>query len=130
MLNYFIEHNRYLNIIGILVIALIAFAFSKNRKAINLKLIFSALALHFAFAFLMLRTAWGQIVVGNIASAAEKLYFFAEKGIEFMFGKLGDASLPWGFVFAFKVLPVIVFIGALTAFLFHWGALFKSWLRA
>ena len=121
MLTYFIEYNRYLNIIGILVIALIAFIFSKNRRAINLRLILSALALHFAFAFLMLRTTWGQIVVKGVASAAEKLYLFADKGIEFMFGKLGDTSLPWGFVFAFKVLPVIIFVGALTALLFHWG---------
>lgn len=125
MLNYFIEHNRYLNIIGIIIIAFIALLFSKNRKAIDLKLILSALALHFVFAFLMLRTAWGQIVVESIASAAEKLYIFADKGIEFMFGKLGDASLPWGFIFAFKVLPVIIFVGALTALLFHWGVIQK-----
>ena len=81
----------------------------------------SALALHFAFAFFMLRIPWGQAIISNIASAAEKLYLFADKGIEFMFGKLGDANLPWGFVFAFKVLPVIIFVGALTALLFHWG---------
>ena len=70
----------------------------------------------------MLRTHWGRIVVGGIASAAEKIYLFADKGIEFMFGKLGDASLPWGFVFAFKVLPVIIFVGALTALALSTGA--------
>jgi CNT family concentrative nucleoside transporter len=121
MLFYFVEHNRYLNIVGILVIALIAYIFSHNRRAINLRLILSALALHFVFAFAMLRTAWGQIIVGNIAEAAGMLYVFAEKGIEFMFGKLGDHTMPWGFIFAIKVLPVIIFIGALTGLLFHWG---------
>ncbi len=121
MLSYFIEYNRYLNIVGILVIALIAYAFSKNRRAINLRLILSALALHFVFAFAMLRTSWGQVVVGKIADAAGMLYVFADKGIEFMFGKLGDHTLPWGFIFAVKVLPVIIFVGALTGLLFHWG---------
>ena len=125
MLNYFIEYNRYLNIIGIIVIAAIAFLFSKNRRAINLRLLLSALAFHFAFAFIMLRTYWGRIVVVGIAIAAEKIYLFADKGIEFMFGKLGDANLPWGFVFAFKVLPVIIFVGALTALLYHWGIIQK-----
>ena len=100
MLFYFVEHNRYLNIVGILVIALIAYIFSHNRRAINLRLILSALALHFVFAFAMLRTAWGQIIVGNIAEAAGMLYVFAEKGIEFMFGKLGDQfSFPASFNF-------------------------------
>ena len=125
MLNYFIEYNRYLNIIGIIVIAAIALLFSKNRRAINMRLLLSALALHFAFAFGMLRTHWGRAFVVGIASAAEKIYLFADKGIVFMFGKLGDANLPWGFIFAVKVLPVIIFVGALTGLLYHWGVIQK-----
>lgn len=121
MLTYFLEYNRYLNIIGIIVIAIIAWLFSENRKAINMRLVLSALALHFVFALLMLRTSWGLQSMQYIADGAAKLYVFAEKGIDFMFGKLGDQSLPWGFVFAFKVLPVIIFVGALTGLLFHWG---------
>lgn len=125
MISYLIEYNRYLNIIGIIVISLIAYAFSKNRKAINPRVVLSALALHFIFALVMLRTSWGQYIIGKIADSAQLLYLFADKGIEFMFGKLGDASLPWGFVFAFKVLPVIIFVGALTGLLFHWGVIQK-----
>lgn len=125
MISYLLEYNRYLNIIGIFVIALIAYACSKNRKAINPRVVLSALALHFLFALLMLRTFWGQFIIGKIADSAQLLYVFADKGIEFMFGKLGDASLPWGFVFAFKVLPVIIFVGALTGLLFHWGLIQK-----
>lgn len=121
MFAYLLEYNRYLNIVGIIVITLIAWAFSYNKKAINKRLVFSALALHFCFAILMLRTSWGQTIMQYIADGAAKVYVFAEKGIEFMFGKLGDSSLPWGFVFAFKVLPVIIFVGALTGLLYHWG---------
>lgn len=125
MISYLLEYNRYLNIIGIFVIALIAYACSQNRKAIHPRVAFSALALHFLFAIVMLRTVWGQLIIGKIADSAQLLYVFADKGIEFMFGKLGDASLPWGFVFAFKVLPVIIFVGALTGLLFHWGLIQK-----
>src|SRR4029078_6107550 len=106
MISYLIEYNRYLNIVGIFIIALIAYAFSKNRKAINPRVVLSALALHFMFALIMLRTSWGQWIIGKIADSAQLLYVFADKGIEFMFGKLSDSNLPWGFVFAFKVLPV------------------------
>lgn len=125
MISYLLEYNRYLNIVGILIIALIAYAFSKNRKAINPRVVLSALALHFLFALIMLRTSWGQLIMGKIGEGAQLLYLFADKGIEFMFGKLGDPNLPWGFVFAFKVLPVIIFVGALTGLLFHWGLIQK-----
>ncbi len=119
LLNYFLEYNRYLNIIGIGAIFLIAYLFSKNRNAINFRLVASALALHFAFALIMLRTSWGRIAVEAVANAASKISVFADKGTEFMFGKLADASLPWGFVFAIKVLPIIIFVGALMALFYH-----------
>lgn len=123
--NYFIEYNRYLNIVGIAVIFVVAYLFSFNRRAINYRLVASALGLHFIFALFMLRTSWGKIIIGSIANAASKLSVFADKGIDFMFGRLGDASMPWGFIFAVKVLPVIIFIGALTALLYHWGIIQK-----
>jgi concentrative nucleoside transporter, CNT family len=119
VLTYFVEYNRYLNIIGIGVIFMIAYFFSKNKKAINFRLVASALALHFTFALIMLRTSWGRTVIGAVSEAASKLSLFAEKGTDFMFGKLADASLPWGFVFAIKVFPIIIFVGALMALFYH-----------
>ncbi len=121
MLHYLIEHNRYLNLLGIIIIALIALLFSHNRRAIKKGVVARALALHILFALIMLRTSWGSLLIGKIAHTAQLLYLFADKGVTFMFGKLGDASMPWGFVFAFKVLPVIIFVGALTGLLYHWG---------
>lgn len=120
MLNYFIEYNRYLNVLGILVITGIAYLFSHNRKAIKVRVLINALFLLFVFALGMLGTTWGKYIVQAIAHAAEKLYVFADKGIDFMFGQLANDQGPWGFVFAIKVLPVIIFVGALTGLLFHW----------
>lgn len=121
MIAYLIEHNRYLNLVGILVITAIAFLFSHNRRAINIRLALSSLGLSFLFAYAMVGTTIGKILIRGIASAAAKLYVFAQAGISFMFGNLGNADTPWGFIFAIKVLPVIIFVGALTGLFFHWG---------
>lgn len=125
LFNYLIEYNRYLNLIGIGIIFTIAYACSKNRRAINYRIIGSALILHVLFALIMLRTFWGKQVIGAVADGASKLSLFADRGIAFMFGKLGDANLPWGFVFAIKVLPLIIFVGALTALCYHFGIIQK-----
>jgi concentrative nucleoside transporter, CNT family len=119
--DYFMQYNRYLNVVGIVLIFLIACIVSKNRRAINLRLAGGALVLHFIFAYLMLANPWGKVVVKGIADAASTLSIFAQAGIDFVFGQLGNANQPWGFIFAVKVVPVIIFVGALTALLFHWG---------
>lgn len=125
MIHYLLEYNRYLNILGIIIITLIAFAFSENKKAIRPRIVLSAFIFQFICALFMLRSSWGYSILSKIADGAQLLSAFADKGIEFMFGKLSDASLPWGFVFAFKVLPIIIFVGALTGLLFHWGLIQK-----
>ncbi len=121
MIAYLLEYNRYCNIIGILVILAIAVLFSRKRYAINYKLILNALLLQFVIAFLVLRTQIGTKSVNLVAELVHKIYLCADEGAAFLFGNLADASMPWGFVFAIKVLPIIIFFGALMALLFHWG---------
>lgn len=118
---YLLEHNRYLNIAGILVILGIAWLFSKNRKAINYRLILNALAIQFVIAFLVLKTEIGRSLLDKVAYYVAKLYEFADKGSAFIFGDLSNQFGPWGFIFGFKVLPVIIFFGAITSVLFYWG---------
>jgi CNT family concentrative nucleoside transporter len=120
-LPYFIDHNRYLNIVGIAVILGIAVLFSHKRAAIDWKLIIKALLLQCGIALLMLKTSVGVCVIGAIARGVTAIYRCADEGIGFVFGNLANTQTPWGFIFAFKVLPVMVFFGALTALLFHWG---------
>ena len=57
--------------------------------------------------------------MATLAGMFTKLYEAADIGIEFVFGKLADASGPWGFIFAIKVLPVIIFFGAFMSLLFY-----------
>jgi len=120
-LSYFLEYNRYLNILGIAIILFIAWLFSKNRSKINFRLVLSALIMQFITGFIVLKTQIGQTFVGWIASGVKGLYVCADFGISFIFGSLADTSQPWGEIFAVKVLPVIIFFGALMALLFHFG---------
>ncbi len=121
MFEYFLEYNRYLGFIGIIVILAIAFLFSSHKSKISLRLVFSALALQFVFAFFILKTSVGLIIFGRLADIFKSIYQYADSGVCFMFGSLAKVDGPWGFVFAIKVLPIIIFFGALMALLFHLG---------
>ncbi len=118
-LSYFVEYNRYLNIVGIGVILLICWLFSRKRSAIDYKLVAVALALQFGIAFVVLKTAIGNRAVSAVAVGVGKVYQFADAGSSFLFGNLVNPSGSWGFIFAFKVLPVMIFFGALMSLLFH-----------
>ena len=125
LLDYFIEYNRYLNVLGIFVTMGIAYLFSRNKSAIRPRLIFSALGLQFLIAWAVLRINLGKAIVERVAFYVGAMYEFAGAGISFVFGNLANPATPWGFVFAVKVLPVIIFFGAFTALLFHYCILQK-----
>jgi len=114
-----------MNVLGIGVILCIAFLFSKKRSSINYKLVVHALVMQLIIAFAMLRVSIGQKIVGVIAQGVNELYQFAEEGSAFLFGNLVDAEGPWGFVFAIKVLPIIIFFGAFMSLLFYLGIVQK-----
>lgn len=119
--SYLMEHNRYCGFIGIAVILGIAWLCSLQRNRVNWKLIFNGLLLHAAVAILVLRTPIGNKAVAFVASLVTRLYDFAQAGTALMFGNLVNADGPWGFMFAVKVLPVIIFFGAFMAILFYFG---------
>jgi CNT family concentrative nucleoside transporter len=112
-------------LIGVFLIIAIAILFSRKRSAINYKLVVNALILQFCIAFVVLRTQIGNSAVESIAELVRQLYICAEKGAGFLFGNLVNVTESWGFIFAIKVLPIIVFFGAFMAILFHWGIVQK-----
>jgi concentrative nucleoside transporter, CNT family len=118
---YFLEHNRYMSIIGIFVVLGIAWLCSRNRSKVSPRLVLSALAIHFLIGIVMLKVKFGQIVVNGIACCVNQLYQAADIGASFVFGKLADPTGAWGFLFAVKILPAIIFFGAFMALLFHFG---------
>ena len=125
LIDYLVEYNRYMSLLGIAVILAIAFLFSNNKRKINIRTIFSSLLILFSLGFLTLRFSGGQKVLGSISSAIAKLYLLADDGARFIFGNLVDINANWGFIFGIKVLPIIIFFGALTSILFYLGIIQK-----
>jgi CNT family concentrative nucleoside transporter len=74
-----------------------------------------------ALGLFILKTTVGATIFLWLAEGVRQIYLFSDKGIQFLFGPLGINAAPWGVVFAFQVLPIIVFFGALTSLLFHLG---------
>lgn len=129
MINYLLEHNRYLSLVGIAAILLLALLFSKHRRQINYRQVLSALAMQFGIGFLLLRVFGGSAAEGGslqgFANLIQSLYGFADQGTQFVFGSLANPAGNWGFIFAIKVLPIIIFFGALMSLLFYWGVVQK-----
>ncbi len=113
--------GRYLSLIGIFAILGVAFLSSNNKSRVNVRMIFSALLIQFALAFLILKTDIGIAIFSAISRGFEQLYQFADAGSKFVFGNLTNISGPWGVIFIIKVIPTIIFFGALMALLFHLG---------
>jgi CNT family concentrative nucleoside transporter len=122
---------------GAVVILAIAVAFSNNRRAINWSTVAWGLSLQVIFALIVLKTTAGQRVFQTLGAGINKLLGFAGVGSAFVFGPLGNSSV-WGramtgalgpegsnyaVVFAFQVLPTIIFIAALFAILYYYGVM-------
>jgi CNT family concentrative nucleoside transporter len=122
-------------LIGAAVILGIGYAFSTNRRAINWKTVGWGLGLQLIFAFIVLKTSIGQATFETVGGYITRLLGFSSVGAAFVFGPLGDAALwsrtmtgaigpegaQYAVIFAFQVLPTIIFIAALFAILYYFG---------
>jgi concentrative nucleoside transporter, CNT family len=124
-------------VFGAAVILGIAVAFSTNRRAINWTTVAWGLGLQVVFAMIVLKTSIGQRVFATLGDLITRLLAFAGVGAAFVFGPLGNGTV-WGRVmtsalgaegaqyatiFAFQVLPTIIFIAALFAILYYFGVM-------
>ena len=115
--------ERFTGLLGLLAIMGAAYAFSTNRRAIRPTVVLWGLGLQFLFAFLVLKTGFGQIFQAASAGV-NALLRYAEEGSVFLFGPiLGKDSQQFGVVFAFQVLPIIIFIAAFFAVLYYFGVM-------
>ncbi|HEV2467679.1 MAG TPA: nucleoside transporter C-terminal domain-containing protein [Candidatus Sulfotelmatobacter sp.] len=113
--------GRFTGILGLLTMLGMAFIFSTNRRAIRVKTVAWGLGLQIAFAVFVLRVEFGRRMFQMIGDAANRVLAYSFAGSEFLFGPLGKQNSNIGFVFAFQVLPVVIFICALFAILYHYG---------
>ncbi|MGI8649357.1 MAG: NupC/NupG family nucleoside CNT transporter [Rubrobacter sp.] len=105
---------------GMVFVLLLAVALSFDRRAINPRTVFGALALQVTFAFIVLYSEVGQSVLGAVSQGVQAVINSSGEGIAFLFGPVLPEE---GSVFAFQVLPVIIFFASLTAVLYHWNIL-------
>ncbi|MGA2746709.1 MAG: nucleoside transporter C-terminal domain-containing protein [Candidatus Sulfotelmatobacter sp.] len=113
--------GRYTGILGLLTMLGLAYAFSTNRGAIRKKTVAWGLGLQIVFAVFVLRVDYGRRMFQAAGDAASWVLNYAFVGSEFIFGELGKKNSNIGFVFAFQVLPVVIFICALFAILYYLG---------
>ncbi|OOF88934.1 nucleoside transporter NupC [Rodentibacter ratti] len=109
-----------MSIVGMVVLIAIALLFSNNRRAINWRTVLGAFAIQIGFAALILYVPAGQKALGATADAVANVIAYGNEGINFVFGGLADPSNV-GFIFAVKVLPIIVFFSGLISVLYYLG---------
>jgi CNT family concentrative nucleoside transporter len=116
--------DRVRGLFGMLFILGVAAFLSDNRKAISRRVVFWGLVLQWSFALLVLRVPAGIDLLKRAGSGVESVLACALEGSEFVFGKpLVDPRGPGTFVFAFRVLPTVIFVAALFAVLYHLGVM-------
>src|ERR1700675_4175826 len=115
--------GRFTGVLGLLTMLGLAYLFSTNRRAIKLKMVIWGLGLQIAFAFLVFYWTFGQRLFFRAGNAVNDLLAYAFVGSEFVFGELGKQHSSIGFIFAFQVLPMIIFIASLFALLYYLGVM-------
>ncbi len=120
---------RFTGLLGMVVLVGLAYLFSTARKSIQLRTVLWGLGLQFAFGVFVLNFAVGRRIFQFLGDVVNKLLSFAFVGSEFVFGGLGLQHSSFGFIFAFQVLPTIIFIAAVFAFLYHIGVM-QLFIRA
>lgn len=112
-------------LLGVAFLVAVGWVFSSNRKRINWRLIFAGLLLQIVFAVLVLKVDFVWTFFNTIGNGFVKVLEFTNKGSEFLFGKLVTDTDSFGILFAFKILPTVVFFSALTSLLYYLGVLQK-----
>lgn len=110
-------------LLGIAVILAIGWACSLDRSRVRWRTVAAGVAAQFAVGFLLLRFPPAVAAFDVLAAAITKVISFADEGTRFVFGKAADDSGPWGFLFAVRVLPIIVFFASLMSVLYHLGVM-------
>lgn len=111
--------GRFTGLLGILTMLGLAYVFSTNRRAIRKKTVAWGLGLQILFAIFVLRFSIGAKLFQSAGDVVTHLLSYSVEGSKFVFGKLGVNTPDVGFIFAFQVLPTIIFIAAFFAILYY-----------
>jgi CNT family concentrative nucleoside transporter len=109
-----------MSLVGIVVLMGIAVLLSRDRKSIKIRTVLGAFGLQFSFGAFVLYSSYGKVVLQTISDSVAQVIAFGNEGINFLFGNL-TATFDNGFIFALRVLPVIIFFSALISVLYYLG---------
>ncbi|GHW19342.1 nucleoside transporter NupC [Vibrio cholerae] len=117
-----------MSLIGMAVLLGIAVLLSSNRKAINLRTVGGAFAIQFSLGAFILYVPWGQELLRGFSDAVSNVINYGNDGTSFLFGGLVSGKMfevfgGGGFIFAFRVLPTLIFFSALISVLYYLGVM-------
>ena len=117
-----------MGLVGVISLLLIAFLFSKNKKSINIRTVGGAFAIQAIIPAFVIFTPWGASFLQGISGAVQGVINSANAGVSFLFGGLVSGKMfevfgGGGFVFAFRVLPIIIFFASFMAVLYYLGVM-------
>lgn len=112
-----------LNLVGILLVLVIVWLISYERRGVRLWFILKALAVQFVLALFLIKVPVGKSVVELVSNVVTGIINCGQAGLDFVFGSLADSSAATGFIFAIQTLGNIVFLSALVSLLYYLGIL-------
>lgn len=115
--------NIMRGLLGLVFLLGTCYLLSRNRKAINWRLVGSGIGLQILFAILVLKAPGVSWAFDQFASIFTYIIQWSENGARFLFGDLATGDKGFGYIFAFRVLPTVMFYSALSAVLFYFGIL-------
>jgi len=115
--------QRLTGFFGIALILGIGIALSRNRRAISWRVVGWGVGLQLAFAVFVLRVPFGHQLFNGLGAVVKTILGFSYVGSEFVFGEIGKQHSSLGVIFAFQVLPAIIFVSALFAILYYLGVM-------
>jgi len=115
--------SRLTGLLGLITMLGFAYVFSSNRRAIQVKTVVMGLVLQFVFAIFVLRFSFGRNLLAWAGRGVDKFLEYSFAGSQLVFGELGRKGGQFGMIFAFQVLPTVIFISAFFAVLYHYGVM-------
>ncbi len=120
-----VANDLFRCILGMSVMLGVCYLFSRNRRAIDWRLVGIGVGMQFLLAILILKVPGVSTIFDYIATGFRKTLEFTAAGSEFLFGSIVNDMDSFGYIFAFQVLPTVVFFSALSAILYYLGILQK-----
>ena len=109
-------------LMGVVVLVALAWIISENRRAFPIRVVLGGIGLQIVLAIVLIKVPFVVSIFQFFAEGTAAVIGLADEGIAFIFGRqMLDPGGPWGFVFAIKVLPVIIYFASLMAVLYHIG---------